>query len=864
MTKKKAMRKPPRQEVIGDEGTPDYWRQCWIGFLEGFKKDAQANILMARGFGYSHYGFYVNLIAGMVRNPIPKLEVDYNDLVMWIAFEHTEANKLPLLLRDNPDLAIETLTAAARNIVWRLKPDYVDGNDNFRNFHVAIKNYEVKKEIPEIDVHAVGKFLQIEGFVVQIDNRRPYIARAGFRCNKDEQHITYVNASNFQVLRPVGCELCEGRRVTQVLEESTYIDIQRIKVQQRQDRSLPGKIPEPIELVITNPTLIDRVKAGDYCRVTGIIKVLQKTDSLSRNAIAGFYMEANYIERKEDEYLIEVDSDLEYRIKNFIDPADEEGSIEKLILSVSPGLYGAYSLKKAMLAQCAGSDSLKTGATRFRGEIQLGVFGPPSSGKTTAGEWAVQIAPRFMWISPLVTDVGLTASVSNVDGVARLDAGAYLIASSPLGGLVVADEIQNYDEKALRVFAGVMDDRQKININKHGITAELQVNAGTLVMGNPQSTDGIWNRSLNLVENTRLPTWFISRLDLCFIEDDIVEADIDAAKISHINAQFKTAIPEYEIREKQLAGDDEGLRRQRMSIRQYVDGQEIYNEVEMRAFISYIRTTFHPVVTQEALQKLETYYIKLRRDHAAMQKSTGTTLKRPTLRDYGSLIRIARAHARLCCRNQVLARDAEWAVTLMMESIESAGFNPLTGQLVNSRLVVSEPSPSTYDNRQDEEDEDDRFHEGMMTVKTKRLRQIKRKAIRILQKEGTKDCTSCRGRGCGECNNRGMYAELIGEYDISKLWKDKGIDEAHTRGMWKELVDRHFVKLDPRNGLNGYFRLTTDGLRLVVASEDDDLYVDFYDIYNDDKVDADINFSSAARMMSKASKIADEWKSGTL
>src|SRR6185312_9070461 len=197
----------------------------------------------------------------------------------------------------------------------------------------------------------------------------------------------------------------------------------------------------------------------------------------------------------------------------------------------------------------------------------------------------------------------------------------------------------------------------------------------------------------------------------------------------------------YKIRQMQLLGDDIGIRKMQLAKKLNVEGESVYNEIEMRTYISYIRSKYHPEMTQEAFDRLQSYYIKLRRDHASVQKSMGVSLKRPTTRDYGALIRIAKAHARLCCRDYVYARDADWAVTLMMESIESAGFNPLTGQMgnVNNRLIVNEVNP--YDSRRKDEDdnenendneptEDERFHSGLLELKKKRLRQIKRKALR--------------------------------------------------------------------------------------------------------------------------------------
>ncbi len=853
------------------EGTEAYFVELWQNFLDRFQHDRQDLLLTATGHSTTALGYYTNIINDIRRHPVPRFELDYNDLVSHAKFDQKSA-KLVKLLEDSPDDAILYLTRAVKGQIRSTSPSYVRGNENFLNFKASIKNYEVKREIPEVNVHDVGHMREIEGFVVQREPRRAYTVVAVFVCdNDDETHTTVVRAQNFQLKEPSKCDHCKSKRLYLDYDQSTLIDIQEIKIQQRVDRGDPGKIPKPMRVFVTNPNLIDRIEGGDFCVCTGVIRAMHMGHgSFGKNAITDYYMDASYIERRADEYLLESDAEIEKRVRNFIEPENEDEDFDLIVDSIAPSLYGARAMKKALTYMLVGSDSLKINNKRHRGELQLLWLSSPSGGKTTGAEYVFQIPTRVQWISPLVTDVGLTASVNTDEGTATLEAGAYLLASSDIGGLVIGDEIQNYDYKALRVLSTVMDDRQRINVNKKNITADIQVNCATLHMANPKgagsSADNFWDRTKNIYENTGLPGWLLARYDLVFISDDSEDLELNREKVNYFNAQFEYAVPEYQI--KQMHREPDTMNKATTKRKRFmVNGREIHTDREISAWVSYVRQNFHPNVwkSPSVLKKLRDYFISVLEEAAQMKKVTGMNFKKVTMRDYGALIRLTCASARAHCRSQVLEKDADDAIEIMKESIASSGFNPLLG------VETIETPAATDDDDYDEEfpklPKGDEESPHILKYKEKVIGKQRRAFLHLCEKIALQICQACGGVGhergnpakCLGCNGKGTVSLPIGKYSIvDEAISRRVCERIHAEAMWAEMVRRGFLHANTNYaGVSGYYNLTNDGMELVLNRRDKATIekYEFYEPYGTGE-STNISVNKAAKMLEYAQNVS--------
>ena len=170
--------------------------------------------------------------------------------------------------------------------------------------------------------------------------------------------------------------------------------------------------------------MINLLTGGDYAAIDGIVKVWD-----NRKVSSDFFIEASYCEKSIDDRELVSQVTPEDKVKTWIDKDNEEAFYQKLVRSWAPSIHGHELEKEALMLQAAGSDeyTLPDG-TRHRGDINVGFWGSPRTGKTKLGEFTNQIYPRSVYISGQVTEVGFTASISfdSESGAARLEAGAYL------------------------------------------------------------------------------------------------------------------------------------------------------------------------------------------------------------------------------------------------------------------------------------------------------------------------------------------------------------------------------------------------------------------------------------------------------
>jgi hypothetical protein len=96
---------------------------------------------------------------------------------------------------------------------------------------------------------------------------------------------------------------------------------------------------------------------------------------------------------------------------------------------------------------------------------------------------------------------------------------------------------------------------------------------------------------------------------------------------------------------------------------QLVTGLEQWSTEELKQYIAWAKTSFHPVLSAEAQQLLLAYYQKQRQLASALHHASD----RITVRFLEGLVRLAQAHARLMARQQATEEDAA-AVLLLIDT----------------------------------------------------------------------------------------------------------------------------------------------------------------------------------------------------
>lgn len=622
----------------------------------------------------SVYHYLDVMIHNMMRDNRSTLVIDFQDLINARDSRYNQklvfGEMLYNILKENPLLFIKAMRKAAFKLLSTSHFDYA--NELRENFRVVVSNAtDFKREITEIVNSDVGKLVYTENFVVSISSQKNVTKRMAWYCGSCGR-ITYKDCVGFRLPKIKKCEYCDSEDIIESDKDSVSETMQEIKLQQKYERITSGRVPKTIMAILYGKDMINRVRAGDICSVTGIIG-LQRNPTPYENAISDYFIEIQWIEKKQDDFLIEDDPELEQRVKKFIDPNNEDLGYEQLVKSIAPSVLGHEIIKEALLLQLVGSDvGYFPDNSRHRGEGQILLVGEAATAKSKLATYVYQLYARAVYVSAKVTEAGMTASVSiaNKTGHAVLEAGAYLLASSENGGIVVADEMEKTMKEAREALAGCTDDRQMVEIHKGPIHQSIQINCASLHIANPKTGES-WDSEKSIKENTGFENWYLTRFCTWIVRDEI-DKELDTKKASHYLKQFGNTIRQYNIKD----GNLNEIRRAQLLSQKEDNINGIKSVPEMRMYYKYARKNYHPAINpkSEAAKKLVRYYVSVR------PQSANNKAIKVSMRSLGDLVRFAEMSARAHFRNQVTEKDADIAIKIVMSSIASSGFNQFTGE----------------------------------------------------------------------------------------------------------------------------------------------------------------------------------------
>ncbi|GAB6102797.1 hypothetical protein JCM16138_20200 [Thermococcus atlanticus] len=180
-----------------------------------------------------------------------------------------------------------------------------------------------------------------------------------------------------------------------------------------------------------------------------------------------------------------------------------------------------------------------------------------------------------------------------------------------------------------------------ISIAKAGITATLNARTTVIAAANPKY--GRFNRHKPLPEQLDLPPTLLSRFDLIFLLLDEPDERVDGEIARHILKVRK--------------GESEA-----------VTPKVPYDL--LKKYIAYARKNIHPVLTREAMEELERYYVKMRKRIGGGSETEGVKPIPITARQLEALIRLSEAHARMRLSEIVTRHDAREAIKIMEETLK--------------------------------------------------------------------------------------------------------------------------------------------------------------------------------------------------
>ena len=318
------------------------------------------------------------------------LVIDFDDL---LRFDPELAKKT----LENPEEFIESASRAIKNVILIEDPDYAK---KIERFYPRFKNLPEKISLRQIRSHHIGQLVAIDGIITRASEVKPQLIEAVFECQRCHEKIVVLQEEG-KYTPPIQCTNPTCRRkgpFKLIVEESKFIDWQKIRVQERPEDLPPGQLPRFIDAYLKDD-LVDIARPGDRVTVIGILKTAPEFGQRGRKtATFRVFIETNYVEITEKEAeRLEITPEEEQKI---LELAKDQWIHKKIIRSIAPSIYGYDDVKEAIaLLLFGGVPKTLPDGMRIRGEPNILLVGDPGTAKSQLLRYVARIAPRGIYTS---------------------------------------------------------------------------------------------------------------------------------------------------------------------------------------------------------------------------------------------------------------------------------------------------------------------------------------------------------------------------------------------------------------------------------------------------------------------------------
>jgi len=553
------------------------------------------------------------------------------------------------LLLNKPE---EYLQHAGKGAYEQLRIEDAEHAEKIDKINVRIVQLLGKEVLRKLGSRQMAKLIMIEGIVVRATPVRPMVLLGAFKCKRCGT-MNIVEQTGQFLKAPAICQAPDCGRDGPFefsQEESTFIDSQDLRLQEKPEDLPPGQLPRTLAVKLVGDDIVDVARPGDHVSIVGIVRAFAPS-LMGMGKLRTFILQLDAnsagVLGKEPETSPPTPEEEEKMHALAKDPEVHR----KIMQSIAPSIFGYEHVKEAIMYLLFGGVSKSLPDVNIRGEMNALLIGDPGTAKSQLLQYVARIAPRGLYTSGRgTTAAGLTAAVVREKGGSMsLEAGALVLADKGIACIDEMDKMRPEDRVAIHEAM----EQHTVSVAKGGIVATLNARTAVLAAANPSL--GRYEPNRTVAENVPLPVTILSRFDLIFVLRDVPNKESDAKMSQHILEIHRRGVSPVEAQ---------------------VDAELL------RKYVGYAKG-IKPVLGTDASKALSDFYLAMR----AASETEGSPVA-ITARQLESLVRIAEARARVALRKEVTSEDAAAAITIMKRSLEEVGID-LSSYKVDIDLIMT-------------------------------------------------------------------------------------------------------------------------------------------------------------------------------